>query len=77
MAVVEHQRGQAGRGEALGVGGQALVVDGREAVAEDDGAGRALGVPQPGGDVAAECLRTEATVRGTLPGTGPDNPARA
>ena len=36
MAVVEHERGQAGRGEALGVGGQALVVHGGEAVAEHD-----------------------------------------
>ncbi len=35
VAVVEHQRGQAGGGEALGVGVQALLAHGAEAVGHD------------------------------------------
>ena len=54
MAVVEDERRQPGGREALGVSGQALVVHGGEAVAEHDGAGRPLGMPEPGGDVAAQ-----------------------
>ena len=75
VAVVEQQRGEAGLGEALGVGGQALVAHRREAVAEHDGTrslprgGRATRRPRRRS--VTSCLRTEAMTAGTPPGSGP------